>query len=86
MFWGSSRASGGSEDVDGGVEDAVMLVVAGVEVDAHVGRHAKLGELALGVHNRARRETHAPAVGQLAGKGQAAAAASGVANDRDLRQ
>ena len=72
------------EDVDGGVEDGVAGAVVLVHVNAHVGCYAELGESALGVHDGAGGETHAPAVGQFAGEGQSAAAAGGVAHDGDL--
>ena len=74
------------EDGNGGVEDGVAGAVLLVHVNAHVGGHAKLGESSLGVHHGARREAHAPAVGQFAGEGQSAAAARGVAHDGDVAQ
>ena len=76
------------QDGHGGVEDGVAagLLVGIGDVDLAVGGDAKLGELAAGVAYLCRRESHAPATGQVGSEGQAASATSGVAHDGDARQ
>ena len=49
----SVGCSGGGEDSDGGVEDGVVGAVVLIHVNVDVGRHAKLGEPSLGIHDGA---------------------------------
>ena len=75
------------EEGEGGFEDGVAAGIAvGLgHVNLHVGRYAKLGELALCIGNHCCRETYRPAIGQLAGERQAASATRHIAHHGHLR-
>ena len=78
--------SGTGQDRDGGIQDSIVSTVLLIHIDTDIGSNTKLGEVSAGIHDGTGGETHAPTVGQFAGKRQAATAASGVTHDGDLAE